>query len=107
RSSRKGRRSRGGAPRCRDVRQCTGTGLSCRRPVGFCRRVPPPRHRLARACEGAGVSTLWPYFWPPIGAGIIVGVIAGLVAFRRRPIRNLVFAIGLVLSLGLRALSYR
>ena len=50
------------------------------------------------------MSLLWSYFWPPIGAGIIVGVIAGLVAFRRRPIRNLVFAIGLVLSIGLAAL---
>jgi len=50
------------------------------------------------------VSTLWPYFWPPLGAGIIVGVLAGLIAFRRRRSRNLAFAIGIVLSIALAAL---
>jgi hypothetical protein len=50
------------------------------------------------------VTTLWPYFWPPVGAGIIVGVLAGLIAFRGRRSRNLAFAIGCVLSIALAAL---
>ena len=50
------------------------------------------------------MSTLWPYFWPPLGAGIIVGVLAGLIAFRRRRSRNLAFAIGAVVSIALAAL---
>ena len=50
------------------------------------------------------MSTLWPYFWPPVGAGIMVGVIAGLIAFRGRRNRYLGFAIGAVLSIALAAL---
>ena len=50
------------------------------------------------------MSTLWPYFWPPLGAGIVIGLIAGVIAFRRLRIRNFVFAIGLALSVGLAAL---
>jgi hypothetical protein len=50
------------------------------------------------------VNTLWTYLWPPIGAGIVVGVIAGLIAFRRRDRRNLALAIGAVSSLALAAL---
>jgi hypothetical protein len=51
------------------------------------------------------MSTLWPYFWPPLGAGIVIGLIVGVIAFRRRyRIRNLAFAIGAVLSIGLAAL---
>lgn len=41
--------------------------------------------------------------WPPIGAGITVGVIAGLIAFRRRERRNLAFAIGAIASIALAA----
>jgi len=50
------------------------------------------------------VSTLWSYFWPALGAGIIVGMIAGLVGFRKRSLRNLSFAIGAIISIGLAAL---
>jgi hypothetical protein len=50
------------------------------------------------------VSTLWPYFWPPVGAGIVIGVIAGLIAFRGRHGLNLAFAIGAGLSIALAAL---
>lgn len=48
------------------------------------------------------MSTLWPYFWPAIGAGLAVGIIAGAIAFRRR--RNAALAIGLVATLALAAL---
>lgn len=42
---------------------------------------------------------LWTYFWPPVGAGLVVGVIAGIIAFRRRPQwRKLAFAAGLTAS---------
>ena len=50
------------------------------------------------------MSTLWPYFWPPVGAGIVVGVLAGLIAFRRARQRNIAFAIGLVVSIAIAAL---
>lgn len=50
------------------------------------------------------MTTFWAYFWPPFVAGLLVGAIAGLVAFRRRPKRNLSLAIGLVLSLAAAAL---
>ena len=50
------------------------------------------------------MSTLWPYFWPPVGAGIVVGIVAGLIAFRRRRQRNMMFAIGAVVSIALSAL---
>ena len=50
------------------------------------------------------MSALWPYFWPPVGAGIIVGVIAGVIAFRPRSSRSLMFAIGVALVVGLAVL---
>ncbi len=50
------------------------------------------------------MNTLWTYLWPPIGAGILIGVIAGLIAFRERPRRNLAFAAGAVVSIALAAL---
>jgi membrane protease YdiL (CAAX protease family) len=50
------------------------------------------------------VSALWPYFWPAIAAGLIVGLVAGLIGLRQRRRRNLAFAIGIVLSIGLAGL---
>jgi hypothetical protein len=47
--------------------------------------------------------TLWSYLWPAIAAALIVGLIAGIVAFRR-PRHNRVRAIGLCLALGLAVL---
>ena len=49
------------------------------------------------------MSTLWTYLWPPIGAAIVVGVVAGLIAFRSRRRRNAAFAIGAVTSIALAA----
>lgn len=50
------------------------------------------------------MSTLFSYFWPALGAGIIVGMIAGLIGFRKPSWRNLAFAIGAAASIGLAAL---
>jgi hypothetical protein len=50
------------------------------------------------------VSALWPYLWPPAGAGTIVGVIAGAIWFRRPRRRTIALAIGVVASIGLAAL---
>jgi len=50
------------------------------------------------------VSTLWAYFWPCIAAGIIVGLVDGLIAFRRPGQRYILFVLGAVLSIGLAAL---
>lgn len=48
------------------------------------------------------MNTLWTYFWPAIGAGLVVGVIAGLIAFRRsRRRRNAAIAAGLIASVAL------
>ena len=50
------------------------------------------------------MNTLWAYFWPPLGAGLAVGVIAGAVAFRRRRRRYVILALGVIVSLALAAL---
>jgi len=50
------------------------------------------------------VSALWAYFWPAFGAGIAVGVIAGAIAFRRRRMRYVSLAIGVVGTIALAAL---
>lgn len=50
------------------------------------------------------MSTLWAYFWPPFAAALSVGVIAGLIGFRREPRRFAVLGLGLSVSLGLAAL---
>lgn len=46
------------------------------------------------------MSALWAYFWPALGAGIAVGIIAGAIAFRRRRLRYPALAIGFLLSIG-------
>lgn len=47
------------------------------------------------------MNTFWSYFWPPIGAGIVVGLLAGAFAFRRSNRRNLSFAIGAAVTIAL------
>jgi len=50
------------------------------------------------------VNAFWSYFWPPLGLGLIVGIVAGDIAFRGRFGRNAVLAIGVALSIALAAL---
>ncbi|MGE5562315.1 MAG: hypothetical protein ACM3ZV_03300 [Bacillota bacterium] len=50
------------------------------------------------------MSPFWTYFWPPLGAGLAVGIIAGDFAFRRRTMRYLPLAVGIVAAVGLAAL---
>jgi hypothetical protein len=49
------------------------------------------------------MNTLWSYFWPCFAIGLVVALIAGIIAFRQRPRRNLKLAAGLVLALALTA----
>ena len=44
------------------------------------------------------------YFWPPFSAGLVVGIIAGAIAFRSRKRRIAALFLGCVLSLGLAAM---
>ena len=50
------------------------------------------------------MSLLWSYFWPCLAAGLLVGVVAGLIAFRSRTRRKAALAVGLVVSLTFAAL---
>ena len=50
------------------------------------------------------MSAPLPYFWPIIGAGLIVGIVAGAIAFRRPRRRHAARAIGLVVAIALAAL---
>jgi hypothetical protein len=50
------------------------------------------------------MSVFWSYFWPPIGAGLVLGVLAGAIAFRRRERRVIAIAIGVVAAIGLAVL---
>jgi hypothetical protein len=50
------------------------------------------------------VTALWVYFWPALGAGLVVGIIAGAIGFRRRRRRNAALAMGVVASVALAAL---
>ena len=50
------------------------------------------------------MNAFWAYFWPPFGAGVAVGIVAGDFAFRRRNRRYLPIVIGLVLAIALAAL---
>lgn len=47
------------------------------------------------------MNALWTYFWPALDAGLVVGLFAGLIAFRRRRRRNAALAIGLLASIAL------
>jgi hypothetical protein len=50
------------------------------------------------------MNTLLAYFWPALGAGLVVGIIAGAIGFRRARRRNAALAIGVLASLALAAL---
>lgn len=50
------------------------------------------------------MNALWSYFWPAFGAGIAVGIIAGAIAFRRRRLRYVSLASGVVGAIALAAL---
>ena len=49
------------------------------------------------------MNALWSYFWPIVAAGLVIGVIAGLIAFRRTRTR-LIIALGLAGSIAAAAL---
>ena len=48
------------------------------------------------------MSVFWAYFWPVVAAGLLLGVVLGLTAFRRR--RMSLIAIGAVAALAAAAL---
>ena len=50
------------------------------------------------------MNAFWSYFWPPLGAGMAVGILAGAIGFRPRARRNLALAVGLVGAILLAAL---
>lgn len=50
------------------------------------------------------MNAFWSYFWPPFGAGLVVGIIAGAIAFRRRRWRNWALAAGVLAAIGSAAL---
>jgi small-conductance mechanosensitive channel len=50
------------------------------------------------------MNALWSYFWPALGEGLAVGIIAGAIAFRPGRRRYLLLAIGLAASIALAAL---
>jgi hypothetical protein len=50
------------------------------------------------------MNVLWSYFWPAFAAGLLVGGVAGSIAFRRKARRNRALALGLLASLAFAAL---
>jgi hypothetical protein len=50
------------------------------------------------------LNAFWSYFWPALSAGLLPGVIAGVIGFRPRAKRTLNLAAGLVISLAAAAL---
>lgn len=50
------------------------------------------------------MNAAWSYFWPVFAAGLLVGVIAGLVAFHRRSKRTIPLGIGVMVALALAVL---
>ena len=50
------------------------------------------------------MNAFWSYFWPPFGAGLAVGIIAGDFAFRRRNRRYLPIVIGVLAAITLAGL---
>jgi len=47
------------------------------------------------------MSPFWSYLWPALAIGLLVGAVAGTVAFRREGRRIIALAVGLLVSLGL------
>ncbi len=50
------------------------------------------------------MNAFWSYFWPPLGAGIAVGILAGAIGFRPSARRNAALAIGAVAAILLATL---
>lgn len=50
------------------------------------------------------MNAFWAYFWPPFGAGLAVGIIAGAIVFHRPRGRNVALALGMLATLALAAL---
>jgi hypothetical protein len=50
------------------------------------------------------LNAFWSYFWPPFCAGLVIGIIAGAIAFRSRKRRYVALAIGVLAAVGLAAL---
>jgi len=50
------------------------------------------------------VNAFWSYFWPPLGAGMAVGILAGAFGFRPHARRNIALAIGAAAAILLAAL---
>lgn len=50
------------------------------------------------------MNAFWSYFWPPLGAGLAVGILSGGFGFRPHARRNLALAIGAVAAIMLAAL---
>ena len=50
------------------------------------------------------MNAFWAYFWPPFGAGLAVGIIAGAFVFHRPRGRNVALALGILATLALAAL---
>jgi hypothetical protein len=46
------------------------------------------------------MNTFWSYFWPLIAGGMVIGAIAGLVAWRKRSRRGIALAAGCALALA-------
>ena len=46
------------------------------------------------------MNAFWAYFWPAFGAGLLFGVIAGIIGFRPRAKRNLALIGGLIISVA-------
>jgi hypothetical protein len=50
------------------------------------------------------VNAFWSYFWSPLCAGLVIGIIDGAIAFRSRKRRYLALAAGVLAAVGLAAL---
>ncbi len=46
------------------------------------------------------MNAFWAYFWPPFVAGVAIGIIAGIMAFRRTRKRFLALAIGALAAIA-------